>query len=366
MISGLSHPQAEGLGDGNGDHTRAAVTWLNGVHPRKTEGADLRSGVTVDQLAARVLGKDTALPSIEVGASDFDNLVGNFENGYASVYINTLSWRGPSEPNRPEINPRAVFEELFGQGGTPAQRLQAAQRTSSLLDFVTTDLARLQQTLGASDRLRVSEYMDSVREVERRIQRTEALAAHGDSPVQSLPERPTGIPVLFSDHVRLMYDLLALAYQADISRVFTFMLGREFSGRSFPEIGIAEGHHGVSHHGNRPEQLDKLAKINRLQAELFVEFLAKLRAMPDGDGSILDHTLLVYGAGLSNPNEHLHVDLPLLLAGGANGHLRGGRHLVYPPQTMSNLLLSVLDKVGVPTEHFGDSTGRLTPEPLDV
>jgi hypothetical protein len=365
VVSGLSHPQAEGLGDGNGDHTRAAVTWLNGVHPRKTEGADLHSGVTVDQLAARVLGKDTALPSIEVGASDFDNLVGNFENGYASVYINTLSWRGPSAPNRPEINPRAVFEQLFGEGGTAAERLQQAKRNSSLLDFVTKDLARLQQTLGPSDRLRVAEYMDSVREVERRIQRTEAMAASGGA-LPPVLERPAGIPQLFTDHVRLMYDLLALAYQADITRVFTFMQGREFSGRSFPEIGIAEGHHTVSHHGNRPEQLEKLVKINRLQSELFVEFLGKLRALPDGDGSVLDHTLLLYGAGLSNPNEHLHVDLPLLLAGGANGHLQGGRHLVYPAQTMSNLLLTVLDKVGLPTERFGDSTGRLTPEPLSV
>lgn len=366
VVSGLSHPQAEGLGDGNGDHTRAAVTWLNGVHPRKTEGADLRSGVTVDQLAARVLGKDTPLPSIEVGASDFDNLVGNFENGYASVYINTLSWRGPTAPNRPEINPRAVFEQMFGEGGTADERVRKARRNSSLLDFVTQDLARLQQTLGPSDRLRVAEYVDSVREVEQRIQRTEKLAAAGGSPLPPVLERPAGIPVLFTDHVRLMYDLLALAYQADISRVFTFMQGREFSGRPFPEIGIAEGHHGVSHHGNRPEQLEKLVKINRLQSELFAEFLGKLRALPDGDGSILDHTLLLYGAGLSNPNEHLHVDLPLLLAGGANGHLQGGRHLVYPAQTMSNLLLSILDKVGMPTEHFGDSTGRLAPEPLSV
>ena len=365
VISGLSHPQAEGLGSGAGDHTRASVTWLNGVHPRKTEGANLRSGVTADQLAARVLGKDTALPSIEVGATDFTNVIGNCENGYSCVYINSLSWRGTSEPNPAEINPRLVFEELFGDGGTVAQRVAVARQNSSILDFVTADLGRLKQILGARDRLRVGEYLDSVREVERRIQQTEALARE-DSTLPPVLERPVGIPELFSDHAKLMYDLLALAFQADITRVFTFMVGRELNNRPFPEIGIADGHHSVSHHGDRPEQLEKMMQINLLQTVLFAAFLEKLRALPDGDGSILDHTLLLYGGGLGNPNEHLHMQLPLLLVGGATGQLNGGRHLVYPAQTMSNLLLSVLDKVGAPVEQFGDSTGRLTPEPLEV
>ncbi|HEV2984990.1 MAG TPA: DUF1552 domain-containing protein [Vicinamibacterales bacterium] len=365
VISGLSHPQAEPQSDGNGDHTRASVTWLNGVHPKKTESADLRSGVTVDQLAASVLGKETALPSIEVSASDFDNLVGNCENGYSCVYMNSLSWRGPAQPNRAENNPRVVFEELFGDGGTTIQRVAAARQNGSILDFVTADLARLQRSLGARDKLRVDDYLESVREVERRIQRTEALAGEDLAQMPTL-ERPAGIPNLFGEHVKLMFDLLALAYQADTTRVFTFMMGRELSVRPFPEIGINEGHHNISHHGNRLEQIEKLAKINAYQTTLLVDFLAKLRAAPDGDGSVLDHTLLVYGGGLGNPNEHLHVELPLLLVGGGAGKLEGGRHLVYPAQTMSNLLLSLLDKVGVPAEKFGDSTGRLNPDPLEV
>lgn len=364
VISGLSHPQAESLGDGAGDHTRASVTWLNGVHPKKTESADLRSGITADQLAARVLGRETVLPSIEVGASDFDNLIGNCENGYSCVYMSSISWRGSSEPNRAEINPRVVFEELFGDGGTREQRLGQVRQKGSLLDHVTAELGRLQRSLGSADRVRITEYLESVREVERRIQHTET--ADEGAALPSTLERPSGIPALFSDHARLMYDLLALAYQADITRVFTFMMGKELSGRPFPEIGITEGHHSVSHHGDRLEQLEKLAKINQFQVELFVEFLNKLKGLPDGDGSILDHTLLMYGAGLGNPNEHLHVELPVVLAGGASGQLIGGRHIAYPEEKMTNLLLSVLDKVGVPVDELGDSTGKLSPDPLVV
>ena len=359
VVSGLSQKQAEAMGDGNGDHTRGTATWLNGVHPKWTEGADVRAGITADQIAATELGKDTPLPSIELGL-DHNFVVGNCENGYSCVYMNTLAWRTPTTPLPAEINPRSVFERLFGEGGTPAQRRAQQEKTRSILDAVTEQMHQLQRTLGAGDRTTVSDYLDTVRELERRIQRTD------DGTEASLPalERPMGIPDRFDEHAKLMFDLQCLAFQADITRVFTFMLGRETSSRSFPEIGLSAPHHGMSHHGNRPDDIQKYAKVNTYYTEQFAYFLEKLQSTPDGDGTLLDHALLLYGAGLSNGNEHSHLDLPLLLAGGQD-LLKGGRHLQCQLHTpMANLLVSMLDRAGVPVGTIGDSTGRLELETI--
>ena len=358
VVSGLAQHQADAHDDGaNGDHTRATSSWLAGVHCKRTEGADVENGVTADQLAAAVLGKETPLPSLEL-AIDLNFLSGQCENSYACIYMNTLAWRSATSPLPTENNPRLVFERLFGLGGTTAQRVALAQENRSILDSVTADLAKLSRTLGPNDRTHVDGYLESVREVERRIAAVEHLG--DDAGLPSL-DRPRGIPENFGDHVRLMYELQWLAFQADMTRVVTFMLGRELNFRTYPEIGFLEGHHGVSHHGDRPEQLEKLAKLNTYQTELFAEFLAKLKATPEGDGNLLDHSLFLYGASLSNPNLHAHYDLPLALVGGAGGALVGNRHVVFPAETpMTNLLLAMLDKVGVPTPQLGDSTGPLS------
>jgi hypothetical protein len=270
--------------------------------------------------------------------------------------MNTLSWRTATTPLPTENNPRIVFERLFGDGGSPEQRLARARENRSILDSVLADLDRLQQSLGAGDRTRVNDYVDAVREVERRIQGVERRSA------SDLPDlnQPSGIPDRFDEHVKLMYELQWLAYRADITRVVTFMLGRELNFRIYPEIGITEGHHGLSHHQDNPNQLAKYAKLNTYQTELFSGFLERLKSTPEGDGTLLDHSLFLYGAALSNPNLHAHYDLPLVLVGSAAGQLRGGRHIVYKQETpMTNLLLSMLDKVGVATGKLGDSTGRL-------
>lgn len=357
VVSGLAHHEADAQDDGaNGDHTRATSSWLSGARAKRTEGADVESGVTADQIAAKVLGRETPLPSLEL-AIDLNFLSGQCENSYACIYLNTLAWRSSTSPLPTENNPRIVFERLFGNGGTTAQRAALARQNRSILDSVTEDFAKLASTLGHQDRVLVDGYLESVREVERRIAAVEHL---GDDAGLPALERPRGIPETFGDHVRLMYELQWLAFQADMTRVVTFMLGRELNFRTYPEIGFLEGHHGVSHHGDRPEQLEKLARLNTYQTELFAGFLAKLASTPEGDGTLLDHSLFLYGASLSNPNLHAHYDLPLSLVGGAGGALEGDRHLVFPAETpMANLLLSMLDKVGVPTHSIGDSTDPL-------
>jgi len=358
VVSGLAQHQAFSLGDGNGDHVRGTATWLNGVHPKFTQGADVRSGVTADQVAAAELGKETSLASLELGI-DVNFLVGNCENGYSCIYLNSLSWRTPTTPLPTETNPRVVFERLFGDGGTSVQRRAEMRKDASILDAVAKDMDRLQTKLGASDRARTDEYFDAVREVERRIQKTEALAADSVSD-PGFERPPVGIPDVYGDHVKLMYDLQWLAFRSDVTRVMTFMYGRENSNRTYPEIGFFDAHHSVSHHGDNAETMAKYAKLNVYQTQLFAYFVEKLRSTPDGDGSLLDHSLLLFGAGLSNPNIHSHLDIPLLLIGGAAGQLKGGRHLVAPDETpMTNLLVSMLDMVGVHPERLGDSTGRL-------
>ena len=362
VVSGLAQSQADAHDDGaNGDHTRGTSSWLTGVHPKRTEGADVRNGVSADQIAAAEIGKDTALPSLEL-AIDLNFLGGQCENSYSCAYLNTLAWRTPSTPLPTENNPRIVFERLFGDGGSPADRLAQARQNRSILDSVMSDLSRLQQSLGEGDRHTVSDYVDSVREVERRIQRVEASGAKSELPTL---DRPAGIPDRFDEHVKLMYELQWLAFRADITRVTTFMLGRELNFRTYPEIGINEGHHGLSHHQDNPAQIAKLSKLNTYQAELFTWYLDKLASTQEGDGTLLDHSLFLYGAGLSNPNLHAHYDLPLALIGGAAGRMKGGRHLVFKAETpMTILLLSMLDKVGVRTEALGDSNGRVPIEPL--
>jgi len=360
VVSGLTHHQADVLDDGaNGDHTRGTATWLTGARPKHTEGADVRNGISADQLAANALGQDTSLPSLEL-AIDLSYLAGNCENGYSCAYLNTLAWSSATTPLPTENNPRVIFERLFGDGGTSAARLSQARQTRSVLDSVTAELQSLLGTLGPGDRSTVSDYVDSVREVERRIQSTERKASSSE-PLDLLAQ-PMGIPDRFDEHVSLMFDMVALAYRADITRVVTFMLGRELNFRTYPEIGITEGHHGLSHHGDDGSKLAKYATLGAYQAELFSRFLQKLEAAPDGDGTLLDRSLFLYGAGLSNPNLHAHMDLPLLLVGGG---LKGNRHLRYPADTpMTNLLLTMLDTSGIPADTLGDSTGRLPIQPL--
>jgi hypothetical protein len=357
VYSRLAHGQAEPLGDGNGEHSRASSVWLNGVHPKQTEGADVEAGVTVDQVAASLLGKETPLPSLEL-AIDLDFLVGNCENGYSCAYMNTVSWRTATTPLPMENNPRVVFERLFGDGGTRDERLAEMRKDRSILDSVTDDLSQIERDLGHGDRARIDQYLDAVRAVERRIQLSEKQGA--DSVLPENLARPAGIPDSYEDHVKLMFDLVSLAYQADLTRVFTFMVGRELGGRTYPQIGVPDPHHGLSHHRSDPEKLAKLAKINHHHVELFTHFLAQLQETPDGEGSLLDTSIMLYGAGLGDSNDHLHYDLPVLTVGGSTAGMRGGRHLMYPKDTpMTNLFLSVLGKAGLRTEELGDSTGQL-------
>ena len=356
VVSGLAQHQADAFDDGaNGDHTRGTSTWLTGVHPKRTEGADVRNGISADQIAAAQLGRNTPLPSLEL-AIDLNFLGGQCENSYSCAYLNTLAWSSPTTPLPTENNPRIVFERLFGDGGTSAQRLRQARANRTILDSVMEDFHRLQQSLGPADRSIVSDYVDAVQEVERRIQSVEAKGAKSDLPTL---ERPAGIPERFDEHVKLMYELQWLAFRADTTRVVTFMLGRELNFRTYPEIGITEGHHGLSHHGDSPGQIEKLARLNTYQATLFAWFLDKLQTTPDGDGTLLDHSIFLYGAGLSNPNLHAHYDLPLAVIGGPVRR-EGGRHIVFRDETpMTNLLLGLLDKVDVRAEKLGDSTGRI-------
>ena len=356
VVSGLDQNQAETGNDGaSGDHTRGTSSWLTGVYPKRTEGADVRNAVSADQIAVSVLGKATPLPSLEL-AIDLNFLAGQCENSYSCVYLNTLAWTSPTTPLPTENNPRIVFERLFGDGGTAERRAAQARQNQSILDSVLDDLHRVERRLGPGDRTKVTEYVDAVREVERRIQGAEDRA---ETELPTL-DRPKGIPERFDEHVKLMYELQWLAFRADLTRVVTFMLGRELNFRTYPEIGVTEGHHGLSHHQDRPEQIAKYAKVGVYQAQLFAGFLEKLQSTSEGDGTLFDHSLFLYGAGLSNPNTHAHTDLPLLVLGGRDSRIEGNRHLVFRGQKpMTNLLLSLLDRVGVHADTLGDSNGRV-------
>jgi hypothetical protein len=338
------------------DHATSNSTFLSCAPAKVTEGSDYYLATTADQIAAKLLGKDTRLPSLELG-TDLIAQVGHCDDGLACAYQNNLSWSSPTTPLPTEADPRTVFERLFGEGGTAGQRSADARRNRSILDAVTHDIARLKLQVDRADQVQVSNYFDTVREVERRIQKAEAEAA--DSP--EAPDRPSSIlPALWRDHVRLMFDLQVLALQADVTRVITFQLARETSSRTYPEIGVPDAHHPTSHHRDKPEQLEKLAKINAYHMSLYAYFLEKLRATPDGDGSLLDHGIYMLGSGMGNPDVHDHRNLPALVAGGGNGKLKGGRHIRYTERTpMANLHLTLLDKVGVKLDSFGDSAGKI-------
>ncbi|MCE2542707.1 MAG: DUF1552 domain-containing protein [Acidobacteria bacterium] len=354
VLSGLDHPMARSMGDGAGDHARGTATWLTGVHPKKTEGIDVRAGTTVDQIIAAQFGRETRLPSLEV-ALESPERVGNCEVGYSCQYLYTISWRTPTTPLPMENNPRVVFERLFGEGGTAAERLAEQRRDRSILDWVTGEVSDLRRQLGASDQLRVAEYLDSVREVERRIQMSET---EGDTLSLELPPLPMGIPDGFEDHIKLMYDLLVLAYQADITRVGAFQISYETSSRTYPQIGVANSHHSLSHHSQNEENIAKLVKINTYHIEMLAYFLEQLRATPDGDGNLLDNSLMLYGGSMSDGNDHSHYPLPCLLAGGAAGRLEGGRHLRYEDgPAMTRALLNVLDLMDVHADEFSEATG---------
>jgi hypothetical protein len=348
-----------------GTHATSNASFLSAATAKRTESTDYRLGTTVDQVAAEQIGRETPLPSLEL-SMDLLSVVGQCDNGYACVYQNCLSWSTPTTPLPPEAHPRIVFETLFGDGGTTAERRAALQRKASLLDSLTGELARLQQTLGPADRNRIDQYLESIRDVERRIAQAETAAA--DNKLPDL-DRPVGVPAAYADHARLMFDLQRLALQGDITRVVTFQLARETSNRTYPEIGVTEPHHPLTHHGNDPEKIAKVAQINRFHVSLFAEFLEKLRSTPEGNGSLLDNSLYLYGSGMGNPNVHNHVNLPIIVAGGAAGKLHGGRHLRYvEPTPLANLHLTLLDKVGVRLDAFADSNGRVNElfEPLDL
>ena len=359
VVTNLAHKNAApaGPGDNGGDHTRSPSVFLNGVHPKRTDGADIRAGVTIDQIAAEKIGQDTRLPSLELAIEDYSGLVGSCDVGFSCAYMNTISWRTPTTPMPMEINPRVVFDRLFGDGSTVEERLERIQQERSILDAVNSQVRRLQGGLGASDRNRVSEYLDTVREIERRIILAEKQNNNSEIAV---PSTPAGIPEGHEAHTKLMFDLMAVAFQADITRISTFMMAREVSYRTFPMLGISEGFHPASHHQNNPARLENLTKINTYHVTLLAHMLERLRSTPDGDGNLLDHSLILYGSGMSNSNIHNHSPLPVLVAGGATGKLKGGRHLKYPEETpMANLLLSILHKAGVEQDSIGDSTGPL-------
>jgi hypothetical protein len=357
VITGLAQQNANALADGAGDHARAAACYLTGVHPRKTAGADIEAGVSVDQIAAGAIGSDTRFPSIELGC-DESRTVGNCDSGYSCAYTNSLSWRSPTSPMPPETNPRLAFERLFGgidAGLDPVTRAIRRRERRSILDIVAERTNVLVGSLGPSDRRKMDEYLTSVREIERRI----GIAERDTREVTPDFEMPSGVPVLFADYASLMFDMQAIAFQADLTRVSTLMLGREGSLRTYPEIGVPDPHHPLTHHRDNPEWIEKVTKVNVLHMELFAKFIAKLAATPDGDGTLLDHSIVVYGSGIADGNKHTHEDLPVVVAGHGGG-LLGGRHLVYAENTpMTNFYLTMLDRIGVKEETIGDSTGRV-------
>ena len=348
-----------------GSHATSNAAFLSAAKAKLTESTDYYLGTTVDQIAAQRLGQATQLPSLEL-AMDLLQVVGQCDNGYACVYQNNLSWSSPTTPLPAEAHPRIVFESLFGEGGSIAERRAALRKKASLLDSFNDDLARLQRHLGPGDRARVSHYLETVREVERRIQKAEADTA--DNPLPDL-DRPVGVPAAYADHARLMFDLQVLALQGDVTRVITFQLARETSNRTYPEIGVSDPHHPLSHHGNDPEKIARMAKINAFHVSLFAEFLGKLKATKEGNGTLLDHSIYLYGSGIGNPNVHDHTNLPILVAGGAAIGMKGGRHIKYAkPTPLANLHLTLLDKAGVHLDSFADSQGKVDElfEPLAI
>jgi hypothetical protein len=356
VVSGLAQQNGRALGDGPGDHARAAASYLTGVHPRKTAGADIKNGVSIDQIIAQHLAPDTRFPSIELGCDD-SRTVGNCDSGYSCAYTNSIAWRSETTPMPPETNPRLVFERLFGAdaGLDPETRARRLRSRRSILDLVHERTRSLVSELGPSDRRKIDEYLHSIRDIERQIERAERDQRDFDPGI----EKPSGIPIEYEHYVRLMFDMQILAFQADATRVSTMMMGREGSLRTYPEIGVPDPHHPLTHHGGKTDWVAKVTKINEFHTALFASFVAKMKATADGDGTLLDHSIVVYGSGLADGDRHTHEDLPVLLLGRGAG-FGMGRHITYAKDTpMTNLYLTLADRMGVRAESIGDSTGHI-------
>jgi hypothetical protein len=364
VLSGLSHPEGRPQpGEAGGDHSRASVSFLTGVHAKQTEGADLQAGISLDQIAAKKLGEHTQLASLEL-ALDSTETIGECETGYSCAYTNTLAWRTPTTPLPMENQPRAVFENLFGDSNStdPKVRVARMKMQSSILDSLSEDVKGLVKGLGSSDSSKLTEYLDAIRDVERRIQ----LAEEQSSRNMPVVDRPMGgIPSTFGEHAKLMFDLQALAYQCDLTRVTTFMMGHETTTRAYPELGIPDSHHPLTHHGGDAEKMAKVLKINTFHTTMLAQFLDKLNSTPEGDGCLLDHCVVLYGSGLSDGNLHLHDNLTTLLVGGGSGKLKGNHHIHYPANTpMPRLYGTLLDVAGIPLDNLGTSAGKM--EPLSI
>jgi hypothetical protein len=360
VISGLAQHNADALGDGTGDHARSMATFLTGVHPLKTDGSGIRAGVSVDQVAAQKLGRDTRLPSLELGI-ERGAASGDCDSGYSCAYSSNISWRSANTPMAKEINPALIFDRLFGGAGSvnlsPAERAKRERYKKSILDKVLNDAKSLRGRLGVNDRRKIDEYLMAVREVEERIGQTEAAGKSVPTPGVS---RPQGVPEDLGEHIRLIFDLIALAFQCDVTRICTFMYANETSNRSYPALKVPDGHHDLSHHGGDPKKHAKLKIINRFHVEQFAYLLGKLKAINEGPGSVLDSSMIVYGSGISDGDRHNHDNLPILVCGKGGGTIKSGDHIKVTPQPLNNLYLSMLDRMGVPVDRLGDSTGRLT------
>jgi hypothetical protein len=337
-------------------HAVSVAAWLSGTVPFRTIAENVRAGITIDQVIANKIGQETPFPSLEVATEDFTGWIGGCDTAYSCAYMNTISWKSPTTPLPMEINPRVLFERMFGRPGTSAQRVERMRENRSILDSVREDVADLEKKLGTRDRARLNDYLDHVREIEQRIQRAEKQAATK----ATVPDAPIGIPEAFDDHALLMYDLLAVAWEANLTRVFTYMKSRDASQRVYPNIGVMEPHHAMSHHGNNPEKLANLVKLNTYHTSLFAKFLERLQSTPDGDGSLLDHSLILYGSGMSESDTHSRINLPTLLMGGLSGELKGNRHIQTPKETpLANLMVSLGNKFGCELDKFGISTGTV-------
>lgn len=358
VLSGLDDHNGNALGDGPGDHGRAGASYLSGVHCKKTAGADIQAGISADQVAAQIIGSQTRFASLELGCED-SRTVGNCDSGYSCAYTNSISWRTPTTPNPPEINPRMAFERLFGTADLSLSAEVRARRAAyrkSILDMVSEDTKKLTGTLGANDKRKLDEYLYAVREIEQRIEKAETE----NRDITPQFEKPVGIPATFNEYVRLMCDIQMTAFQTDLTRISTLMFAREGSMRVYPEIGINDPHHPLTHHRNIADWIEKTAQINTYHVKLFAEYLQRLKAVKEGDGTLLDNSMIVYGAGISDGNKHNHEDLPTILAGRGGGAFKPGRHIFYKPgKPMTNLYLTLLDRLGAHPEKIGDSTGRL-------
>ncbi len=354
VLTGLDNHPGSDQGDAGGQHPRAAPAFMSCEHPKQTEGADVRAGMTVDQVIAERICRDTKLPSLQVTV-DRSDVVGACDHGYACAYMNSLSWKTPTTPLPAESTPRFVFERMFGVGATAEERLARSQEDRSILDGLAEEISQLSGKLGARDRTKLAEYFDAVRDVEQRLAKGDATNSDF-----AAPEAPVGVPGTFREYAELMYDLQVLAFQTDVTRVTSFMMARENINRAYPEIGLPEAHHSISHHGNNPQKMKDYSKLNAYHIDTLAYFIKKLKEIPDGDGTLLDHTAVLYGSGFSDGNVHNNYNVPVVVVGGRSQGIKGNRHLKYPTGTpLANLMLALMDRYGVPMEHFGNSTGEL-------